>query len=1139
MPSPQKADTGDTRQALNQTLSNVFICYAPEDFKFITSLSQAFDRHKQKIWLKPRDAQLTADQQNELLHRIETAEYFIFIVSPDSVKSETCLRELAHAAEYKKHLIPLLYRSIDADGLPAQLKNLEEVSFLDEGKFKDSFEVLLKKIDPILRFEAFISYSRKDQLFVQTLANALLNNGRKTWIDRRDLQPTEPWMQAIKSGIEVSDNFIFVLSPHSITSTVCQAELTHAIENRKRIVPVVVEDVDDEKVAKEVSDPNWIYFRPTDDFEESFNLLIKALDTDLDYVHEHSRLQIRALEWERSGRGGQKPDKSLLLRGQELRNARQWLAKAELGKKPEPTSLHKTFIRVSRRTALRRQVFTSATVIASLSLIAFLIYVIGLRTSTINQQTRIANARMLVNQANLIWTQQGNLLPRNALFALAAIRQNRSLEAEQALRQSLSLLPLRTASMKHEAKVNDLAFSPDGNYLATAAENGAVQLWNTTTSESVWAQNPAESAEHVCFSGYGKYLAAANLSLLTVWELSSKQPVLSFTHNERITSVNFDPTERYVATSEYGSEGEVRVWDLANGKLVWHKQLNTVVIAATFSPDGAYLATATFEQPVLIFDATTGRSITSLNNDLGAPAFAFNPKRKEIVTVSAGKARLWEIPTGRKKFEVSHGTYAGAVAFSPDGTSFATGDQDGSIRLWDANSGTELKSLKHGEDVSSLYFSPDSQYLASVGSDSTVRVWHTDDGLEVARMFHPQEIKAAAFSSNGQLLATACADGVARVWESVSSFERAVRYKNSVKSVRFSPHGQYLVSKREDLSASIQRTVDGKVHWSWPFSAVVSDIQFDPAEKYFAVAGDAAGTEEGASRHSVVEVVQLADGKEVATLNHGFLINVIAFGNDGKSLVSHGYNGDITMWDISSETKVWSHNTTGVVTAIAFSPDGKSVVTVGDMVSVRSALNGQVIREFRPTEQIAVMSFSSDGSLIALGGGEGGVFLFAPGSGETRHLRSYGGFIVGITITADDEYVASADFGGDATLIEISAGNEVAKVTFPDAIMSMAISPDARYVTAAGGSIARVFEFTTGQEVARIVHGAEVKSVDFSPDGKYLASGGSDNTVRISLLQTEDLVAEACRRLINKILPSENYTGEAISFETCSPPPQK
>lgn len=189
-----------------------------------------------------------------------------------------------------------------------------------------------------------ISYARKDKAFVKNLFDALsADEGRKIWIDWEDIPPSSEWLDEIHKGIEQSDAFVFVLSPDSIHSDVCNWEVDHAVKNGKRIIPVVCRDVDYRDVRKELASLNWIFFRAEgDDFNNAVKLLLKALDADLRHARIHTRILMRAIDWERHDF-----EKSLLFRGKDLQRAKHWLSASALGKEPKPTTLHLSFITAS------------------------------------------------------------------------------------------------------------------------------------------------------------------------------------------------------------------------------------------------------------------------------------------------------------------------------------------------------------------------------------------------------------------------------------------------------------------------------------------------------------------------------------------------------------------------------------------------------------------------------------------------------------------------------------------------------------------------------------------------------------------------------------------------------------------------
>ena len=119
------------------------------------------------------------------------------------------------------------------------------------------------------------------------------------------------------------------------------------------MVPIVARDVKADTVPEALRKLNWIFYRDSDDFEKATDELISALDTDLNWVHAHTRLLTRAIEWNANGKNN-----SFVLRGDDLRSAERWLAEAGAQKDRQPTALQTEYIIASRKAAARRQRIT-------------------------------------------------------------------------------------------------------------------------------------------------------------------------------------------------------------------------------------------------------------------------------------------------------------------------------------------------------------------------------------------------------------------------------------------------------------------------------------------------------------------------------------------------------------------------------------------------------------------------------------------------------------------------------------------------------------------------------------------------------------------------------------------------------------
>ena len=197
--------------------------------------------------------------------------------------------------------------------------------------------------------DVFISYSRKDIQFAQRIHHELEARDREPWVDWQDIPPTAEWLDEVYAGIQEADTFLFIISPDSVVSEICILEIEHAIQHNKRLVPVVLHDVEDDQVHSAMSAHNWVFLREEDDFEANLELLISALDADLAYIKEHTRLLTRAIEWDKNNR-----TRGLALSDHELQMAEDWLTLG-FSTDPKPTDLHSQYVVFSRNTITRSQ----------------------------------------------------------------------------------------------------------------------------------------------------------------------------------------------------------------------------------------------------------------------------------------------------------------------------------------------------------------------------------------------------------------------------------------------------------------------------------------------------------------------------------------------------------------------------------------------------------------------------------------------------------------------------------------------------------------------------------------------------------------------------------------------------------------
>ncbi len=191
--------------------------------------------------------------------------------------------------------------------------------------------------------DVFISYSRKDSKFVDSLNTALAKVEKNVWIDWEDIPYSSKWWDEITEAIEGTNAFICVLSPDYFASKTCVEELIIAEKCDKRVIPVLHREFEPKlNTSNSISKLNWLLFRDTDDFNDSFAKLIETINKDLEWVKFHTRLLIRAIEW-----ADKKNDASYHLYGKDLEEAQSFLQKGT-NATPPLNSLQQNYIEASQ-----------------------------------------------------------------------------------------------------------------------------------------------------------------------------------------------------------------------------------------------------------------------------------------------------------------------------------------------------------------------------------------------------------------------------------------------------------------------------------------------------------------------------------------------------------------------------------------------------------------------------------------------------------------------------------------------------------------------------------------------------------------------------------------------------------------------
>lgn len=465
-------------------------------------------------------------------------------------------------------------------------------------------------------------------------------------------------------------------------------------------------------------------------------------------------------------------------------------------------------------------------------------------------------------------------------------------------------LPLRG----HEKEVKSVGISPDGRMIVSAAMDRTVRRWRADTGAPVGRplHGHTDSVWSVAFGQDGRTIVSGGYDgTVRRWDARTGEqlgPPLRG-HTGPVVDVAVDIRHSLLVSA--GEDGTVRRWDAITGASLGDPLRGHThrVEAVAITPDGRTIISGGRDRTLRFWDAETGRA-------RGEPLAGHNDQVRFVAVGGDGllvatasrdqTVRLWQSAAGPAIGPALRGVddQFVRVALAPDRSMIVSGHTDGSVRRWDATTGAPIGEplTGHRKQVRSVVFSPDGRVIMTASQDATIRRWDAATGAPVGEPLtgHDEEVDTIAVSPDGRMIASTGWDHTVRRWNAATGMAIGgplTGHNSDVIDVRFSPDGGTIVSGGRDGVRRWDAATGLPVGDLLPTAGPVEALVLSPDGRTIAAVDGRTLRRWDARTGEPLGAPRTTRGDTFVRL---------AFGSDGRSIVTAARNGTVEQWDAAT-----------------------------------------------------------------------------------------------------------------------------------------------------------------------------------------------------------------------------------------------